>query len=184
MKPYILVAALFITAFSLTTANPEALPAQSVSAASSPATILNATEAQKIFPATVFFKGQTAPIQARNSGGVRLADKSLVLISLVDTSGYSSQVQERYQAYLITETALEIDGHTLAPGAYGCGFIAGDSFVVMDLSGHDLFIARSKHDDDMRRPTPLQILAATGETGSYRLYAGRNFITFGVHAGK
>jgi hypothetical protein len=159
-------------------------PAQSVPAVSSSATVLNATEVQKIFPASVFFKGQTASSQGRNSGGVRLADKRLVMISLVDNSGYSSQVQERYQAYLITETALEIDGHKLPAGAYGCGFLTGDSFVVMDLGGHDLFLAHSKRDDDMHRPTPLQIQATTGEAGLYRLYAGRNFVTFRVAAGE
>ena len=66
----------------------------------------------------------------------------------------------RYQAYLLAEASLEIDGHRLAPGAYGCGFITGDSFVVMDIAGHDLFLAHSNHDADMRRPMPLQILTA------------------------
>ncbi len=183
MKIRILALALLITVFFMRIADARSLPTQAVSA-SSPATILNAIEAQKIFPATVFFKGQTAPIQGRNSAGVRLADQRLVLISLVDTSGYSSQIQERYQAYLITETALEIDGHTLAPGTYGCGFIAGDSFVVMDVGGQDVFLAHSKRDNDMHRPTPLQIQTATGETGVYRLYAGRNFVTFRIPAGK
>jgi hypothetical protein len=99
-------------------------------------------------------------------------------VSLVDTSGYSSQVQEKYQAYLITESALNIDGHRLAPGAYGCGFIGGDSFVVMDIGGHDLFTAHSTRDVDLHRPTPLQIVAAPGASGDFRLYAGRNYVSF------
>ena len=107
------------------------------------ASVLDAGEAAKIMPASVFFRGQSASIQGRNSGGVRFEDKSKMLVSLVDTSGYSSQVQEKYQAYLITESALNIEGHQLAPGAYGCGFISGDSFIVMDLGGHDLFTAHS-----------------------------------------
>jgi hypothetical protein len=179
-----LIGALLATALSEGIANAQTTPVQSVPAVSSSATVLNAAEAQKIFPASVFFKGQTASIQARNSGGVRLADQRLVLISLVDTSGYSSQIQERYQAYLITETTLDIDGHKLTPGAYGCGFITGDSFVVMDLGGHDLFLAHSKRDADMRRPTPLQIQTTPGEAGLYRLYAGRNFVTFRVPIGE
>lgn len=154
---------------------------QSKSSPSDPTTILNATEAQKIFPSSVFFKGQTAPTQGRNSGGLRLADQRLVLFALVDNSGYSSQDQGRYQAYLLTETWLVFDGHRLAPGAYGCGFVNGDNFVVMDLAGHELFLAHSKRDTEMRRPTPLQIQAAE-EPATYKLYSGRNFVPFQVDA--
>jgi hypothetical protein len=126
----------------------------------------------------VFFRGQSAPVQTRNSGGVRFEDKSLMLVSLVDNSGYSSQIQEKYQAYLITESSLDIDGHRLAPGAYGCGFLNDRGFVVMDIGGHDLFTAHATHDGDLHRPTPLQVMAAPNEPGKYRLYAGRNFVTF------
>ena len=58
--------------------------------------------------------------------------------------------------------------------------IFGDTFVVMDIAGHELFVAHSKHDADIRRPTPLQIQAA--ESGLYRLYFGRSFVTFQVVA--
>jgi len=145
--------------------------------------ILTAAETQKILPPAVFFRGQSAPVQGRNSGGVRLSDHAFVLISLVDTSGYSSQVQQKYQAYLITESALDIDGHTLPPGAYGCGFIANDSFIVMDIGGHDLFTAHSAHDASLSRPRPLTVAAAPANQG-YRLYAGRNYITFRAVPGR
>jgi hypothetical protein len=180
MRPRILIATLLVTALPSGIVNGQSKPSHAESAITT-ATILNATEAQKIFPTSVFFKGQTAPIQGRNSGGLRLPDQRLVLIALVDNSGYSSQDQGRYQAYLLTEAWLEIDGHRLAPGAYGCGFAGGDIFVVMDIAGSELFLAHSKRDTDMRRPTPLQIQAAD-ESGLYRLYSGRNFVTLRVAA--
>jgi hypothetical protein len=142
--------------------------------------VLNAAEAAKIMPVSVFFRGQTASIQGRNSGGVRFGDGKLILAALIDTSGYSSQVHEQYQAYLITESAIDIDGHSLAPGAYGCGFLNGDHFIVMDIGGHDLFTAHSTHDADLQRPTPLQIMKSSHATGEYRLYAGRNYVSFRV----
>jgi hypothetical protein len=145
-------------------------------------TLLKPDETTTILPATVFFQGKTAPVQARNSGGIRFEDKSLMLVSLVDNSGYSSQVQERYQAYLITEAPLDIDGHRLIPGAYGCGFL-NNNFVVMDIGGHDLFTAQATRDNDLHRPVPLQILAAPNEPGKYRLYLGRNFVRFGTGRG-
>ena len=137
--------------------------------------ILTAPEAAKFLPSTVFFRGQSAPIQARNSSGVQFTKDSLLLVALVDTAGYSSSVQQKYQAYLITESPVEIEGHRLEPGAYGCGFIADNTFVIMDIGGHDLFSVRSARDADLHRPTPLQILPAPDGAG-YRLYVGREYV--------
>ncbi len=141
------------------------------------AKVLTAPEAAKFLPDAVFFRGQSASIQARNSGGVQFSKDALLLVTLVDTSGYSSAVQEKYQAYLITESPMSIEGHRLAPGAYGCGFLAADTFIVMDIGGHDLFTVRSSEDADLRRPTPLQVLASPAGAG-YRLYVGRKFVNF------
>jgi hypothetical protein len=130
----------------------------------------------RLVPPAVFFAGQVASTQTRNAGAVRLPDGHFIVATLVDTSGYSSSIQEKYQAYLIAEAALSIDGHTLPAGAYGCGFIANDTFIVMDIGGGTLFTAHSTRDAEMRRPTPLQMLAAPAGDG-YRLYAGRSYIT-------
>ena len=143
--------------------------------------MLTAPEAAKLLPDAVFFRGQSAPIQARNSGGVQFSKDALLLISLVDTAGYSSSVQEKYQAYLITEAAIDIEGHRLEPGAYGCGFLATNAFVVMDIGGHDLFFVRSSKDTDLRRPTPLQVVPSPGAVG-YRIYVGRDFVSFALSA--
>jgi hypothetical protein len=129
----------------------------------------------KLFPDQVFFRGQVAPVQMRNTGGVRFSDDFYVLAGLVDNSGYSTDIRQKYQAYLITEVALEIGGQKLAPGAYGMGFLTGDKFVVMDLGAHDLFQTSSTKDSEMKRPVPLQVI---GKDGKYRLYAGRNFVEF------
>jgi hypothetical protein len=139
--------------------------------------VLSAAEAVKFLPDSVFFRGQSASIQGRNSGGVQFAKDALLLITLVDTAGYSSSVQEKYQAYLITETPIVVEGHRLDPGAYGCGFLAANAFVVMDIGGHDLFSVHSTRDADLRRPTPLQVLPSPSGAG-YRLYVGRDYVNF------
>ncbi len=137
-------------------------------------TVLHAADAAKVLPPAVFFKGQSAPVQARNSGGIKFADGAFVLAALVDNSGYSTAVQQKYQAYFITETTIEINGHPLSPGAYGVGFVQGH-FGVMDIGGHDLFAVDSTRDADLKRPTPLQIIAAD-QPGQYRLYQGRDYV--------
>lgn len=140
-------------------------------------TVLHPADLSVRLPATVFFHGQTAPIQLRNSGGIRFPDGTYALFALVDSSGYSSSIREKYQAYLLTEVPLDIDGHHLAPGAYGCGFINPNSFVIMDIGGHDLFTAHASRDASLHRPTPLQVQAGDAPS-HYRLYSGRTFVPF------
>ncbi len=137
--------------------------------------VLNAAEATKLLPASVFFRGQSATTQLRNSGGVKFSDGMFVLSTLVDTSGYASDVQAKYQAYFITEVALKIEGHELPAGIYGVGFIPGQKFIVLDVGAHDLFTVSSHNDAELKRPMPLKV--ATGP-GGFRLYAGRNYVTF------
>jgi hypothetical protein len=154
------------------------LPAEAAGADStSTATVLKAPDMANLMPATVFFRGQVASVQARNSAGVKLADGMLVLCALVDTSGYSTAVQQKYQGYFITEVTLDINGQMLKPGAYGVGFVEGNKFLVMDLGAHDLLTTNSTHDTEMKRPTPLQVLADT-TPNQYRLYINRNYVVF------
>lgn len=139
--------------------------------------VLKATEVgTKLLPEKVFFRGQNAPVQARNTAGVRYADGFYVLVALVDNSGYSSGIREKYQAYFITEVSLEVGGQSLKPGAYGVGFLDADKFIVMDIGANDLFTTGSKKDSDLKHPVPLQIIVAEG--GAYRLYKGRDYVEF------
>src|ERR1700720_2999377 len=98
----------------------------------------------KLFPERVFFRGQSAPVQFRNTGGVRFADDFYVLAGMVDNSGYSTSIREKYQAYLLNEVTLEIGGQTLKPGAYGFGFLGGGKFVVMDIGANDILNGTSQ----------------------------------------
>lgn len=149
--------------------------AQSSQAQAAGDAVLSVAETAKLLPASVYFKGQSATTQVRNSGGVKFADGAYVLAVMVDTSGYSSDVAQKYQAYFITETPIKVEGHDLPAGIYGVGFIAESKFVVLDVGAHDLFTVSSHKDDGLKRPTPLKVVA---EGGGFRLYAGRNYVGF------
>jgi hypothetical protein len=129
----------------------------------------------KLFPDKVYFRGQIAPVQARNSGGVRFGDERMVMAALVDSSGYASGIKEKYQGYLITEVPLEVNGQSLKPGAYGFGFIENDRLVVMDLGANEVFQASSRKDTEIKHPVPLQFVAGS-TPGVYRLYKGRDYV--------
>lgn len=139
-------------------------------------TVLKPADTQKLFPAAVYYKGQSAPTQLRNSGGVKFADGSFVLATLVDNSGYATDVQAKYQAYFITEVPIKLGGQNLAAGVYGVGFVADNKFVVTDVGGHDVLTVSTGTDADFKRPMPLQVVA--DPAGGFRLYAGRRYVIF------
>ena len=110
----------------------------------------------------------------RNSAGFSAADGKLVLAGLVDTSGYATDVQAKYQGFLITEVKLSIEGSTLSPGAYGFGFSKEGKFLVMDVGANDLFTVAGKMDDKLHHPVPLKMVE---DGDAYRLYAGRKWVS-------
>lgn len=134
--------------------------------------VLTPDEVQKVVPTTYFFRGQSAPVQLRNSSGFHVGDK-FVLAGLVDTSGYASDVQAKYQGFLITEVKLSVGGRDLPPGEYGFGFSQDGKFAVLDVGANDVFSVDAGRDEKLARPVPLKIVA---EGGSYRLYAGRRWV--------
>ena len=138
-------------------------------------TVLKPADTQKLLPASVYYKAQSAPTQLRNSAGVKFSDGYYLLATMVDTSGYSSDVAAKYQAYFITEVPIKIGGKNLPAGIYGVGFVAGDNFAVTDVGAHDVMTANSTTDEGLKRPMPLQIMA--DPAGGFRLYAGRKYVT-------
>ncbi|MFZ0200063.1 MAG: hypothetical protein WB523_08450 [Candidatus Sulfotelmatobacter sp.] len=134
--------------------------------------VLSSDELKKVVPTEFFFAGQKAPTQLRNAAGFQTADGKLMLAALVDASGYSTAIQQKYQGMLITECKLNIGGSELAPGAYGFGF-AGDKFTVMNVANEDALSVPSQTDTSLKRPVPLKLIE---EGGAYKLYGGRKWV--------
>lgn len=135
--------------------------------------ILSSDELKKVVPAEYFFRAQKAPVQLRNAVGFQLADTKMMLAALVDASGYSSSIQQKYQGMLITECKLNVGGSSLSPGQYGFGFAADGKFIVMDVANNDVLSAAYQTDQALARPVPLK-LVEDGE--GYKLYAGKKWI--------
>lgn len=138
--------------------------------------VLSSTQTEALFPATVYFSGQMATVQMRNTAGVRWSEGRQTLFGMVDASGYSTGMRERYQFYILSDVPVEIGGQRLPAGAYGAGFLADKGFEVMDIGGTELFHAAVQRDSALQRPRPLQVTAAGN--GSYRLYLGRDYVEF------
>ena len=134
---------------------------------------LSADELKKAVPTEYFFRGQKAPVQLRNAVGFQVADGKMTLAALVDASGYSTAIQQKYQGMLVTETKLDIGGSALPPGQYGFGFTAEGKFVVMDVANNVVLNTASQSDSELKRPVPLKLV----EDGTgYKLYAGKKWV--------
>jgi hypothetical protein len=104
--------------------------------------------------------------------GFQTADGKTTFGALVDASGYSTAIQQKYQGLLITESKLNVGGSELAPGQYGFGF-AADKFVVMNVANKDVLSVPFQTDSDLKRPVPLKLVE---DGAGYKLYAGRKWV--------
>jgi hypothetical protein len=136
--------------------------------------VLTGDELKKAAPTSYFFSGQSAPVQLRNSAGFRTAGGKLVLAGLVDTSGYASDVAQKYQGFLITEAKLTVGGSALPTGAYGFGFSKDGKFMVMDVAGNDVLSVSANTDDKIAHPVPLKMVE---DGGAYKLYSGKKWVS-------
>ena len=133
----------------------------------------NAQQLAGLLPPAVYFQGQTANLQLRNAVAIKFVRGAIAWVCLVDSSGYASDVQERYQFYLVTETRLRVGDAELPAGAYGGGFLK-DRFLIMDLGGHTIAEGPVQTDATLHRPRPLQL--QPDSSTSVKLFLGRRWV--------
>jgi hypothetical protein len=135
--------------------------------------LLDPATLKEAVPSNYFFDGLVATVQVRNTSGIRFDGNKLLLAAFVDNSGYSSDVQEKYQGLLITEANVTIGNAELGPGQYGFGFTKEGNFVVLNVAADQIFSVAFQVDDSLKRPVPLKIVT---DGDSYRLYAGKKYV--------
>lgn len=134
--------------------------------------LLSSDELKSVVPAEFFFRGQKAPVQLRNATGFETASGKITFAALVDASGYSTAIQQKYQGMLINESKLNIGGSELAPGQYGFGFTA-DKFVVMNVANEDVLSVPYRTDAELKRAVPLKLVE---DGAGYKLYGGKKWV--------
>jgi len=137
------------------------------------ATILTGADLTRVVPTGFYFQGLSAPTQMRNTAAARFGKDRYVISGLVDTSGYSADVRAKYVGFLITDSAITLNGESLPAGAYGFGFGTEGKMTVMDLSGKDLVSVAVTKDNELRRPRPLMMAA---DSSGVRLYNGKDYV--------
>ena len=134
--------------------------------------VLTGAELTRVVPPGFYFQGLTAPTQMRNSAAARLGTNRYVIAGLVDTSGYAADVRAKYEGFLITDSAITINGSELPIGAYGFGFTNDGKLNILDLAGNETLSVSTTRDDQIKRPRPLMMTKSGKEL---RFYSGKNY---------
>jgi hypothetical protein len=137
------------------------------------ATVLSGADVTRVVPTAFYFQGLSAPTQMRNAAAARFGKDRYVISGLVDTSGYSADIRAKYVGFLITDSAITLNGESLPAGAYGFGFGTEGKLTVMDVGGRDLLSVPITKDNGLRRPRPLMM---TADSSGIRLYNGKDYV--------
>jgi hypothetical protein len=140
--------------------------------------ILNEKDATVVIPTSFYFAGQSAPTQIRNAAAARLGKDRLVVVGLVDTSGYSTEISGKYEGFFITDSPVKIGDKSLGTGAYGFGFSKDGKINIFDISSKQILSVTTQNDAEMKRPRPLQM---TAEPNGIRLYKGKSYVVITPH---
>lgn len=134
--------------------------------------ILEGDSLKRIVPTSFYFAGQSAETQMRNAAAAKIGNERFIIAGLVDTSGYSTDIQGKYEGFFITDSPIKLGNKTLATGAYGFGFTK-EAINIFDLSSKQIFSAKATEDAELKRPRPLMMTAANN---GIRLYKGKTFV--------
>jgi hypothetical protein len=129
-------------------------------------------------PKDFYLEGNSIPVEARNAALLTTPSGHRLLLALIDTAGYSSQVQEKYMGMVISEGTVAFCGKPLGVGSYGMGMKmppahseADAELFFYNQAGKEVCHCAVKKDKELAHPIPLQVVAKTGKTAI--LYLGR-----------
>lgn len=122
-----------------------------------------------------YLEGNSIPTQKRNTVVLKGADGKRMVFGLLDTSGYSAEIQQKYAGMMIVERKTTIGGAAVGTGAYGFGLQKGSpaegpgKLMVYDVAGAKVGEAVAQWDSALAQPVPLQVRDG-------RLYVGRHWV--------
>jgi hypothetical protein len=122
-----------------------------------------------------YLEGNAIPTQKRNTVVLKGADGKHLVFGLLDTSGYSAEIQQKYAGMMIVERKVSVGGTPVGTGAYGFGLQkptpaeGPGKLIVYDVSGAKVGEAAAQYDAKLAQPVPLQVVGD-------KLYVGRHWV--------
>ncbi len=135
-------------------------------------------------PKDFYLEGNAIPTEKRNAVLVRTPARARLLLALIDTTGYSSQIRQKYVGMIIAEGKVSVCGQALGVGSYGFGLDrprdpseGGAMFFAYNQAGEKLIECAAQRDSKIKNPRPLQVVSEKGEAA--RFYLGRYWLELG-----
>lgn len=132
----------------------------------------------RAMPKDFYLEGNAIPTQKRNAALVKTPAGARLLFALIDTTGYSSQIQQKYEGMVISEGKFSICGGTIGVGSHGFGHTKPPAasnedakFFLYNQAGEKVAECAAKKHAELKQPKPLQVIIGKGEPT--RLYLGR-----------
>jgi hypothetical protein len=136
---------------------------------------------ESAIPNDFYLEGNRIPVEKRNATLLKTPAGARLVLALIDTTGYSSQIKQKYMGMVITEGRVSVCSVPLSVGSYGFGLekpAATSSedakFFVYNQAGEKVGECGAKKDNAVKQPKPLNIVLSK-EAGA-RLYLGRYFL--------
>jgi hypothetical protein len=136
---------------------------------------------ESAIPNDFYLEGNNIPVEKRNAALLKTPAGARLVLALIDTTGYSSQIRQKYSGMAITEGKVSLCSVPLSVGSYGFGLekpAAPSSedakFFLYNQAGEKVGECGAKKDSAVKQPKPLNI-ALSKEAGA-RLYLGRYFL--------
>jgi hypothetical protein len=133
-------------------------------------------------PKDFYLEGNAIPTAKRNAAMVTSPSGARAVFSLLDTTGYASNIIEKYIGMIITEGDLTICGQKVTVGSYGFGWTQSPrgedkpgAFSLYNQAGGKLAECSTPRDADLKVPRPLQVVVKNDGTAT--LYHGRNGVS-------
>jgi hypothetical protein len=120
-------------------------------------------------PKDFYLEGNAIPTEKRNAALLKTPAGARVLLALIDTAGYSSQIKQKYIGMVITEGKISICGKSVEVGSYGFGLdkpaaTSKDDakFHLYNQAGSEMASCSAPVDSDLKIAKPLQVNASKG----------------------
>ncbi len=134
----------------------------------------------KILPHRVPLEAETIPVDSRNFSAIQFPDGSRIVIAPLITSGYSQDVQAKYQYVFVSETSTYLDRSRIPSGLIGFGLkpepdreAPTRTLVARNFSGEEIDIVTLQLDTSS--PAKAVSLVPKGEK-EFELRIGRYVI--------
>jgi len=127
-----------------------------------------------------YLEGNAIPTQKRNAALLEKDGGARLLVGLLDTSGYGTEIQQKYTGLLITEAKAMVGGAELAVGAYGFGLMKPEAeggaakVLFYDVAGQKVAEGTAPYDAAAAQPAPLKVVTAEGQPT--RVYLGKYYV--------